>query len=290
MARPIAMVTGGGGFIGRYVARALVAEGYEAIAVGRATEHEVLTGEKLAPFVDKLSLVVFCAGGSSVGQSVDAPLADFEKTVPPLAETLELLRTRAPSARLVFLSSAAVYGQADHFPTSEDAGARPISPYGYHKRMSEELCSSWARNYGLRATVVRLFSVYGPELRKQLLWDACKKARAGERRFAGTGREVRDWLHVNDAVALILAAASAASPDVPIINGGTGVPTTVGAVVREVFDAMDAGAPEFTGGGRPGDPTQYLADISRARALGWQHRIDVQSGVRDYVRWFVEQA
>ena len=283
------MVTGGGGFIGAHVVRALLAEGYEVFAVGRSTEHAVLNGERLAPLVDRVSLVVFCAGGSSVGQSIDAPLADFEKTVPPLAETLELLRTRAPAARLVFLSSAAVYGHADHFPTSEEAPARPISPYGFHKRIGEELCSSWARNYGLSAAVVRLFSVYGPQLRKQLLWDACNKARAHEPRFLGTGREVRDWLHVDDAVALILAAAHAASREVPIINGGTGVPTTVAAVVGEVFAALGAGTPEFVGGGRPGDPPQYLADISRASALGWQPRIDVQRGVREYVRWFVEQ-
>jgi UDP-glucose 4-epimerase len=289
MTRPIAMVTGGGGFIGRHVGQALVNEGYDAVAVGRSTEHPLMTSETLAPLFDRLSLVVFCAGGSSVGQSIDAPLADFEKSVPPLAAVLELMRTRAPSARLVFLSSAAVYGHADHVPTSEDAAPHPISPYGVHKRISEELCSSWARNYGLRAAVVRLFSVYGPGLRKQLLWDACRKARAGERRFAGTGREVRDWLHVDDAAALILAAAAAASPDVPIVNGGTGVPTTVAAVVGDIFAALGAGMPEFVGGGRPGDPATYLADISRASSLGWRPRIDVQRGVHEYVRWFAEQ-
>ena len=289
MTRPIAMVTGGGGFIGRHVLRALQAEGYEELAVGHGTAHDVLTRDRLAPLAERLSLVVFCAGGSSVGQSVDAPLSDFAKTVPPLAETLELLRTAAPSARMVLLSSAAVYGHADHFPTTEEQQARPVSPYGFHKQICEELCLSWARSYGLQAAIVRLFSVYGPGLRKQLLWDAARKARAGERRFAGTGREVRDWLHVDDATALILAAARSASSDVPIINGGTGVPTTVAAVVGSVFSALDAGAPEFIGGDRRGDPPQYLADITRARAIGWRPQIDVQRGIREYVQWFVEQ-
>ena len=289
MTRPIAMVTGGGGFIGRHVQRALQAEGYEAIGVGSGTQHGVLTLERLAPLAEQLSLVVFCAGGSSVGQSVDAPLSDFAKTVPPLAETLELLRTRAPSARLVLLSSAAVYGHADPLPTTEDQPTRPVSPYGFHKRLSEELCLGWARCYGLQAAIVRLFSVYGPGLRKQLLWDASNKARAGERRFAGSGREVRDWLHVDDATALILAAARAASSDVPIINGGTGVPTTVATVVGAVFGELHAGAPEFVGGDRRGDPPQYLADITRATALGWRPEIDVQRGIREYVQWFVEQ-
>jgi UDP-glucose 4-epimerase len=289
MTRPIAMVTGAGGFIGRHVVRAFEGDGYQAVPVGRGTEHTTLSSEQLAPLIDNVSVVVFCAGGSSVGQSIDAPFADFEKSVPPLAATLELLRTRAPSARLVFLSSAAVYGHADQFPTREDSPARPISPYGFHKRVGEQLCSSWAGSYGLQIAIVRLFSVYGPGLRKQLLWDACRKARAGERRFAGTGGEMRDWLHVDDAVTLIMAAARTASNDVPLINGGTGVPTTVASVVGEVFAALDAGAPEFIGGDRPGDPPRYVADISRASALGWQPRVDVSRGVRDYVRWFVEQ-
>jgi UDP-glucose 4-epimerase len=280
--RPSAMVTGAAGFIGSHVLGALVAEGYDAVAVGRGTAHEQLTVRALAPLAEHLSLVIHCAGGSSVGRSVDAPLDDFDKTVPPLAQLLELARTR--QARLVLLSSAAVYGHAQQFPTTEDSAPRPVSPYGTHKRICEELCASW----GVPSAVVRLFSVYGPGLRKQLLWDACKKARAGERRFQGSGLEERDWLHVDDAVALILAAARAASPEVPIINGGTGVPTSVAQVVAEVFRALGAGAPEFAGGGRPGDPPRYLADISRARALGWQPRVDVASGIGQYVRWFQE--
>ncbi len=286
--RPIAMVTGAAGFIGRHVLRALVADGYDAVGVGRGTEHERLTREKLSPLSAGLSLVVFCAGGSAVGQSHEAPLADFEKTVPPLAELLELMRTHSPTARLVLLSSGAVYGDAGHFPTSEDMPARPISPYGFHKRISEELCLSWARNYGVRAAVVRLFSVYGPGLRKQLLWDACNKARAGEHQFLGTGREVRDWLHIDDAVALILAVARVASAEVPIFNGGTSVPTPVAAVVAQVFDALRVRGFEFVGAGRPGDPPQYLADITRARSLGWHPKMDVQQGVAEYVRWFEE--
>ncbi|MCU1281518.1 MAG: putative nucleoside-diphosphate-sugar epimerase protein, partial [bacterium] len=264
-------------------------DGYEVVSVGRGTERATLSGEQLAPLIDNVSVVVFCAGGSSVGQSIDAPFVDFDNSVPPLAATLELLRTRAPSARLVFLSSAAVYGHADHFPTREDSPARPISPYGFHKRIGEQLCSSWAGSYGLQVAIVRLFSVYGPGLRKQLLWDACRKARAGQRRFAGTGGEIRDWLHIDDAVALIMAATRAAANDAPVINGGTSVPTTVASIVADVFAALDAGVPEFIGGGRPGDPPRYVADISRASALGWLPRVEVKRGVRDYVRWFVEQ-
>jgi len=71
----------------------------------------------------------------------------------------------------------------------------------------EDLCLSYAGRWGIRTSVVRLFSVYGPSLRKQLLWDACEKFRRGDNTFAGTGSELRDWLHVKDAAALIATAA-----------------------------------------------------------------------------------
>jgi UDP-glucose 4-epimerase len=286
---PLAVVTGAAGFIGSQVSRALSALGYVVRGAGRGTDVELLTNESLVLIGERTELIVHCAGGSSVGQSVQAPLADFEKSVPPFASVLERARTHAPQAKLVLLSSAAVYGDAERFPTDETVPLRPISPYGYHKRMCEELCISYGRNFGVSSAVVRLFSVYGAGLRKQLLWDACQKATAGERQFQGTGRELRDWLHVDDAVALVLAAARAASPEVPIVNGGSGVGTPVVKIVGDVFLALQAGVPEFVGGGRPGDPARYVADIARARALGWQPTIDLERGLAAYVQWFKAQ-
>jgi UDP-glucose 4-epimerase len=277
MSAPIAMVTGAAGFIGRAVARALAGE-FEVIAAGRGTDRPELARLDLPP---ELSLVVHCAGPSSVGRSMAAPFEDFTQTVPPFAALLEKLRTRP--ARLVLLSSGAVYGAADRLPTDEEAPPRPVSPYGVHKRICEELCASWGPSYA----VVRLFSVYGPGMKKQLLWDACGKALRGDRRFMGTGDESRDWLHIDDAVALILAAARAR--ETLIVNGGSGVGTSVRDVVTAVFSLLKAGAPEFCGGGRPGDPARYLADIGRARSLGWQPRIAVADGIAQYVQWFREQ-
>ena len=150
--------------------------------------------------------------------------------MPALAALLDGVRDRAPAARVVLLSSAAVYGAARIVPTPETEPAAPSSPYGEHKRACEELC----RASGLATIALRLFSVYGPGLRRQLLWDACCKAREGALEFAGTGDEERDWLHVDDAVALVLVAAEHASPAMPIVNGGTGIGTRVRDVVTVI--------------------------------------------------------
>lgn len=107
--------------------------------------------------------------------------------------------------------------------------------------------------------------------------------------LGGTGQELRDWLHVEDAAALLLAAAQAAGPQCPVFNGGTGIGTPITQIGRALADAWDR--PElplaFTGQSRAGDPVTLVADVSQARAqLGWQARIGWADGVQDYVRWF----
>ncbi len=286
---PVALVTGAAGFIGAHVQRGLTRAGWQALAAGRGTALPQINAAALAA-LPELQLVVHCAGGSSVARSVTAPLDDFTDSVPPLAQLFEHVRTRAPAAKVVLLSSAAVYGDARTFPIAETSPLEPISPYGCHKLMCEQLCASYGHNYGISSAILRFFSVYGPGLRKQLLWDACQKAQRGERLFSGSGQEVRDWLHIDDAVALVLAVAAGAAPSVPVVNGGTGVATPVAAVVTQLFAALDAGAPAFAGGGRVGDPARYIADITTARALGWSPSVSIVDGVAEYVRWFREQA
>ncbi len=288
MPRPLAVVTGAAGFIGARVVRALSID-HDVVGVGRGTARSSITMAGLAGIDRPASLVVHLAGGSSVGRSLEAPLIDFEQTLPPLAQVLEWLRTSSPTARLVLASSGAVYGDGAGRPLAEDAPLHPASPYGHHRRLAESLCASWAQTFQTAAVIVRLFSVYGPGQRKQLMWDACCKAREGDRTFHGTGDEARDWLHVDDAVALLLAASRSASPQVPIVNGGTGTATCVRAIVGAVFGALGAGEPTFSGATRAGDPALMMADVGRARALGWAPRVDVAAGVAEYVRWFGEQ-
>jgi UDP-glucose 4-epimerase len=278
-----ALVTGGAGFLGTAVTEALAADGYAVTVLGRSSRTDPVTRATIVAALEQVpELVVHCAGSSSVALSVRDPEGERAKTVPPFAELLAQLRAHAPAARLVLLSSAAVYGNAATVPTPETSPIAPLSPYGEDKVACEQLL----RAHGGAAAIVRLFSVYGPGLRKQLLWDACQKASAGVPRFAGTGDEERDWLHVRDAAALIVAAGRAASSDVPIVNGGTGRGTSVREVVGHVCRELGAPAAEFSGEVRAGDPARYVADITRARSLGWAPRIDIARGIAEYVAWF----
>ena len=219
-------ITGARGFIGRHLLGHLVAQGGHQVyglghgswpGAGPASDGlaDWRNGEVGHANLDALAAshglpdgVFHLAGGSAVGPSFQQPAEDFRRSVLAAGELAEWLRLRAPQCALVMASSAAVYGAGHEGPIAESAACRPFSPYGSHKRMVELLLQSYAHNFGLRVAVVRFFSVYGPGLRKQLLWDACSRLAQAPDSLAlgGQGSELRDWLHVQDAAALLQAA------------------------------------------------------------------------------------
>ncbi len=294
-------VTGAAGFIGRHAARRFAEAGWAVIGLGHGTwsaDEAKLWG--LAEWhatdisFDALSnlgavpdAIVHCAGSGSVGYSLLHPFQDFHRSAGTVAAVLEYMRLRAPAAQFVYLSSAAVYGHARELPIREDAPLAPVSPYGVHKVIGESLCRLYREQYKVSSTVIRLFSVYGCGLAKQLLWDACMKLSSGNCVFDGTGEETRDWLNVEDAAELIHQAVDHASPDRPVVNGGTGVAPSIGQVLHELAHALGAKSPvTFSGITRKGDPRHYAADISAARTWGWFPRTDWIEGVGAYAEWF----
>ena len=300
---PVAVVTGAHGFVGRHVARHLAGDGYAVMGIGHgdwiASQAAVWgIGRWKSADIDLASLVehcgtpdaiVHCAGSGSVPFSLERPREDFRRNVEATVAVLEFARIHAPAARIVFPSSAAVYGAAREMPIAVTAPLLPVSPYGVHKAIAEQLVASYATHFGVNAAIVRLFSIYGAGLRKQLLWDTCSKLSAATNCFGGTGDETRDWLHVDDAAALLVAALSAASPAAPIVNGASGEGTTVRWIVERIAARLGSAAPVFSGQGRPGDPKDFIAETSGGRDLGWAPRRDLALGIDAYVDWFREE-
>lgn len=298
----IALVTGAHGFVGRHIARHCAAQGWRVVGIGHGrwdsvreqaswgithwSDAEVNVASLLLSEVIP-DVIYHCAGSGSVSFSLDQPYQDFHRTVSTTLEVLEYMRLHAPRARLIYPSSAAVYGVVQEMPISEGTLPEPLSPYGSHKLMAEDLCREYASHYDLSIAVVRLFSVYGPGLQKQLLWDACKKLTAGQHSFFGTGAEQRDWVHIDDTVDLLMRVAQAASPDCPIINGGAGAGVTVSDILDHLFSVLSPDQqPIFSGTQKEGDPAHYVADIEKARLLGWKPRIGWHQGVEQYAEWF----
>jgi len=293
------LITGAAGFIGRHVAREFSKKGWQVIGIGRGDwsdwrdyglsawyEAEV-TLDTLLKYSAVPDVLVHCAGGASVGFSIEQPSVDFDMTVRTTSNVLEFIRVHSPSTKLVYPSSAAVYGQVKSLPITEDTHLSPVSPYGTHKQLAEALCQLYSHQYNLSVAVVRMFSIYGPELRKQLLWDACQKIDQGNYSFFGTGEEIRDWLHVDDVSKLLFSASQNASIRCPVVNAGNGQGIKVREIVHHLCNQFELGiSPIFSTIPKPGDPNVYIADTSKARAWEWQPLINWHEGVAQYVNWY----
>ncbi len=307
------LITGAHGFIGKHLAQRLASQGHVVVGLGHgiwpASEaqrwgvSQWLNGDIHAGNLRMLQqqgtpdVVYHLAGGSTVGAAIASPREDFFRTVASTVELLEWLRLDAPATRLVSVSSAAVYGAGHQGLISEDARLQPFSPYGHHKQMMESLCRSYGDSYGLQVAVARLFSVFGPELKKQLLWDMCTRLAAGESPLVlgGSGNELRDWVDVRELARALELLPSQATPLTNVINVGTGVATSVRQIALGLMAAWqghEAAAESlgFSGSSRPGDPFSLVADPHRLNSLGFQWNLSLSQGLVDYVSWFRTQA
>jgi UDP-glucose 4-epimerase len=284
-----ALVTGAAGAIGRQVAQVLAARGWRVLGIGHGDGGTLplarwLGGEIDATRLDDLvhdappEAILHLAGGSSVGLSLADPDLDYQRTVASTRRLLDWMRRAAPEAALVLASSAAVYGDVAAVPIGEEAPPRPVSPYGKHKLLMEMA----ARDSGLNAVSLRLFSVYGPGLRKQLVWELCERLSRGEREFTlgGTGAETRDWLHIEDAAAMLVDALDLTQPSAPVFNGCTGSGISVHDTARAILDGFGVQAAlTFSGETRPGDPAHLVGDPAQAAARGLKAQVPAMAGL-----------
>lgn len=292
------LITGGGGFIGTHLVQRVVELGGNVISLGGNRDSTVQVEGARYIFgdisrdtletVDFTPQTVFhLAGGSSVASSIEDPPEDFLKTVYSTVLLLDMLRRHWPQAQLVYISSAAVYGEAIHKRASQDLSCLPISPYGVHKRLVESLLLDHARMYQTQSVVVRPFSVYGPGLRKQLLWDAMQKARRGVFEFFGSGRELRDWVYVSDLAECLLRVSQHASVNVPVFNAGACRAVSVRDVLTQLFSVAGINhEPVFLGQHKEGDPDRLVADDSAESLLGPLFKTPLKDGLRAYADWF----
>ncbi len=303
------LVTGAHGFIGRHLSLHLSETGFHVSGLGHgvwpASEAErwgvktwingeigLSNLELLRRQVGSPGIVFHLAGGSSVGAAVQNPREDFYRTVVSTAEMLDWMRLHVPSAKLIVASSAAVYGAGHTGRIAEEAAVQPYSPYGRHKRLMEEMAAAYASDYGLNVAIARLFSVYGPGLRKQLLWDLCAKMEKEptEIILGGTGSELRDWTHVTDVARGLATLSAVATEAAPIINIGTGTGVSVQQIADQMIANWFAGATvpsvKFNGQARPGDPFSLIAENASLLELEFQWKYRLVDGLSDYVRWY----
>lgn len=296
------LVTGGAGFVGSHLCRALVAAGDKVVVVDNLQnglqgnvppEVEFLHADVSDPaMIDSLrgrhfDAVIHCAAQSSNAFSFRDPVLDAMTNQIGTLNVLGLCDAlRVP--RLVFTSSMSVYGQAAHLPTPETEPLRPLSPYGIHKAASEEYLRMLASARGINATTFRLYTTYGPGQNlanrdQGLISIYLSYLLRGEAVVVkGSGDRLRDIIYVDDVVRVIVQVLDASAAFGKTYNVGTGKAHRVTDILHWLIEAAEVPLdyPIVYQPATSGDPHATQADISLIRQdLGWTPAVPAREGI-----------
>lgn len=303
------LVTGGAGFIGSHLVEELVRRQAQvtivdnwstghldnlAAVIDRVEIHQLdLVRDDLRPLLTRRSfdMIFHVAANAYVPTSVANPRKDFEDNTLATFNMLEAVRDVAPQTGIIHTSSAAVYGQGMRMPLKEDDPTLPVAPYGVSKLAAERYVAVYAHVYGLRTANVRLFPVYGPRLRKQVVYDLMRKIydNPHELFIYGDGSQVRDFNHVSNVVEALLLVAEQSELQGEVYNIAAEESVPIQELAQMLCGRMRVN-PHFvySGNVRPGDAQRWQADISRLQRLGYQPRLRLAEGLTDTVSWFLE--
>jgi dTDP-glucose 4,6-dehydratase/UDP-glucose 4-epimerase len=235
-------------------------------------------------------ICINASGSASVPFSITNPADDFRLNVTNVYLLLHKIRKHQPSCRFLNFSSAAVYGNPSSLPVSEEMSLSPLSPYGFHKMLSEHICNEFYKLYKIETLSLRVFSAFGPGLRKQLFWDLAKKADNAENvELFGTGKESRDFIYIDDLVPAVEAVITGSLFTGEAINVSTGKEITVRHAAETFLNYYKPGAElKFSGIGKPGDPLKWQADISKLKSFGFKQGVSFEDGVKSYCEWLAK--
>lgn len=228
------------------------------------------------------------SGSGNVGYSIAHPQSDFDGNTIAVSKILDAIKKYRPSCRLLHISSAAVYGNPVSLPVNESAALSPLSPYGYHKLMSELLCREYSEIYNVPVIIIRPFSVFGNGLKKQLFWDTCQKLlHTSNIELFGTGNETRDFIHIDDLLKLIQLLIEKAIFDGSVYNAACGEETSIKTIAGIFIDHFPGNKNiVFSGSSKAGDPINWKADISKIKALGFNPERKLEEEVKNYINWY----
>lgn len=313
------MVTGGAGFIGSHTVDLLIARGCRVVVLddfrtgkranlarwgdrgrygldGSEPSLDIVTCDVSHGIFAALAAVtraygpveriVHLAAQVSVIASLENPLTDVAVNYGGTVQVLEYARAHQVR-KVVFASSAAVYGDVSVMPVDELAPCHPVSPYGVDKLASEHMLHCYSSVHGVPTTSLRFFNVYGPRQDPTSPYSGvisifADRARAGrDLVIFGDGKQTRDFVYVGDVARAVVTAALSDQADRASLNVGTGVEVTVEELASTIVDLAGTGVRIDHAAPRPGEILRSLARVDRAaELLGFRAETTLRDGLR----------
>jgi len=308
-----ALVTGGCGFIGSHVVRALLADGWSVTNLDKLTyasnqanledvaelpayrfvQGDICDTELVRTLVAESHVVVNLAAETHVDRSLLDPAVFVRTDVEGVVSILEAVRSN-PRTAFVQISTDEVFGSlAAPLEATEDAPFAPTSPYSASKAAAELQIRAYAESYGLPVTVIRSSNVYGPNQHPEKFIPLFStRAISGQPLpLYGDGRQEREWLYIEDfiAAARLILSSLPAAPGVHALHVGSGERLANRHVAELICEL--AGKPHSlitSVHDRAGHDRRYALDSKKLRAMGWAPRVPFETGIRETVRWYGE--
>jgi UDP-glucose 4-epimerase len=294
-------VTGGAGFIGYHLCNKLSnltndLTIYDNLSSGKIenvkdnpkakfVEGDILDVKKLCS-QPKADLIYHLAAQVVVPYSMENPLIDFEINAKGTLCVLE--KARKDDAKLVFASSAAIYGNPTQLPTSEDYGFHPFSCYGLSKVVGEEYCQMYREQYGLDIVITRFANVYGLRCHG-VIHDFLEKLAKNPNKLEiiGTGQQSRDLVHVSDVVELLAKVGSLESANGQTYNVGLGKTTKIidlAKLMLQILNLQDKTVVTTTGVSWQGDIVTIWFNNQKARKeLNWNPKVTLEDSIKEVI-------
>jgi len=300
------LATGGAGFIGSHLVDRLVNEGYSVRVVDNLSSGrlknlkrhletntiELIVGDLKDPqivlrAIEGVDVVFHFAANPEVRVSTTNPEIHFNENVVVTFNLLEAMRKKSVK-ELVFASSSSVYGELEEIPVGEDALIRPVSVYGASKASCENLIHAYSKLYGIKAVVLRYANVVGLRLRHGVIWDFIVKLRRNpdELEILGDGKQVRNYIYIDDAVEATLLAWRKSTSYFEVYNVASEDWITVDEVADEVIKVMELNnvkkiyKPILHGVGWPGDVKKIALKIEKIKKLGFIPTMNSREAIR----------
>ncbi len=279
------LITGINGFIGRHLKNLFFKKNYKVFGIrskSQTNDYKILLKKKIKP-----NILIHCAGSGIVGFNNVPYKIHKQKNLNSTKKLIAFVKkAKLRNSKIIFLSSQAVYGKVSTVKISEKNKTQPISNYGKTKFLAEKELKKITDNFVI---VLRLFSIYGNGLRKQIIWDACNKFINKEVFFRGNGKEKRDFLHILDLIGLLKKIIkSEPKTSFAVFNVGSGKGIKIKTLLIKIKKIYKSSLKiSFMKNGNKQENQNFVSNNRKIiNTFDWKPKKNLNKELKFYIKWF----